>query len=137
MTMTGDELSELSGSFAFDIIDNDEFEFSMSRAALEGEEYWLTAVGVYQFHEKAVAYSFGFTPAVMDSKSEESSCYGDSDIHCLIEDGNKLHPNDLRDGNESVTLNGSGSGFSIPVRLTESSPLQPLASWFTVAVDGN
>src|SRR5690606_37938807 len=41
MTMTGDELSELSGSFAFDIIDNDEFEFSMSRAALEGEEYWL------------------------------------------------------------------------------------------------
>src|SRR5690606_14659557 len=75
--------------------------------------------------------------AVMVSNSDYSCFVGSADIHCLIEDGNKLHPNDLRDGNESDTLNGSGSGFSIPVRLTESSPLQTLASWFTVAVNGD
>src|SRR5690606_28744505 len=127
----------LSGLFSFDITNNDEFEFSLSRVALEGEEYLLTARGAYQFHEKAVAYSFGFRPAVMVSNSDYSCFVGSADIHCLIEDGNKLHPNDLRDGNESDTLNGSGSGFSIPVRLTESSPLQTLASWFTVTVTVN
>src|SRR5690606_20761931 len=111
--------SQLSGLFSFDITNNDEFEFSLSRVALEGEEYLLTARGAYQFHKKAVTYSFDFRPAVMVSNSDYSCFVGSADIHCLIEDDNKLHPNDLRDGNESDTLNGSGSGFSIPVRRSE------------------
>src|SRR5690606_27535243 len=123
----------------------DEFEFSLSRVALEGEEYQLIAVGAYQFHSKAVTYTFGFTPAVMASKLDDSSCYGNSDIHCLIEDENKLSEVDFVSDivtKEKVfdSVNGQdieGSGFSIPVRLTKSSPLQTLASWFTVAVDGN